>query len=145
MNTLSNYEIIEIIKNYNIPFNGIFSKDKLPTIIVNGYYIINLQDADDGDGSHWTSLYKINDGFAIYYDSFGFVPPLDVEEKLYKYDYNDKQIQDITSSSCGYYCIAFIKFMHNKNNPVKAFDTFINLFKTNTLDNENMLNQILYL
>ena len=86
MNTLSNYEIIEIIKNYNIPFNGVFSKDELPSNLLIGFYIINLQDANAGSGTHWTSLYKINDGFSIYYDSFGFVPPLDVENKLYKYD-----------------------------------------------------------
>ncbi len=144
-NTLSNYDIDEIIANYKIPFNGIYSKDSLPNKLMNGFYIINLQDSDDGNGTHWTTLNKINDGYSIYYDSFGFVPPKDVEDKLHKYDYNDKQIQNINSTSCGFYCIAFIKFMYShSNNPQKAFQTFISLFKNETIDNENILYDILY-
>lgn len=41
----------------------------------------------------------------IYFDSFGFVPPLEIEgvEKM-----NIKREQKIDSESCGYYCIKFI-------------------------------------
>lgn len=141
-NLTSNTELLDILKNDNIKINGVFAKDKLKKPL-DGFYIINL-DNSDGPGTHWTVLYKINDGFSLYYDSFGFPAPEEIEDLLHKYEYNKKQIQDINSTSCGFYCIAFIKFMINKQDKLKAFDTFCNLFRTNTIDNEIILHQLLY-
>jgi hypothetical protein len=112
-NLTSNTELLDILKNDNIKINGVFAKDKLKKPLKDGFYIINL-DNSDGPGTHWTALYKINDGFSLYYDSFGFPAPEEIEDLLHKYEYNKKQIQDIKSTSCGFYCIAFIKFMINK-------------------------------
>ena len=144
-NTLSNKDIDEILKNYKIKYNGIFSKDELPNKLLNGFYVINMQSSKDGHGTHWTALFKINDGYSLYFDAFGFPSPQDVVDKLHDYDYNHKDIQNINSSSCGYYCIAFIKFMNShSNNPIKAFDTFISLFSKDTNKNEQILYDLLY-
>jgi hypothetical protein len=144
-NITSNTELIDIIKKENIKnFNGVYPKDKLSKPLKDGFYIINLQDSDKGSGTHWTAIYKINDGFSFYYDSFGFPAPENIEDILHKYEYNKKQIQDIDSTSCGFYCVAFIKFMYNKNDKLTAFNTFCNLFGTNTKDNEFILYQLLY-
>ena len=142
-NLTSNTELLDILKNDNIKINGVFAKDQLKKPLKDGFYIINL-DNSDGPGTHWTALYKINDGFSFYYDSFGFIAPEEIEDLLHKYEYNKKQIQDIKSTSCGFYCIAFIKFMINKQDKMKAFNTFCNLFRTNTIDNEIILHQLLY-
>ena len=142
-NLTTNTELLDILKNDNIKINGVFAKDKLKKPLKDGFYIINLDDSD-GPGTHWTALYKINDGFSFYYDSFGFIAPEEIEDLLHKYEYNKKQIQDIKSTSCGFYCIAFIKFMINKQDKMKAFNTFCNLFRTNTIDNEIILHQLLY-
>ena len=144
-NITSNTELIDIIKKENIKnFNGVYPKDKIYKPLKDGFYIINLQDSDKGSGTHWTVIYKINDGFSFYYDSFGFPAPENIEEILHKYEYNKKQIQDIDSTSCGFYCVAFIKFMYNKNDKLTAFNTFCNLFRANTIDNEIILHQLLY-
>jgi hypothetical protein len=103
-----------------------------------------MQSSDKGNGTHWIALYKINDGYSQYFDSFGFVPPLEIENKLHKYDYNDRDIQNINSTSCGYYCIAFIKFMNGKQNVKQAFETFIKMFDKDTKRNEEILYNILY-
>ena len=142
-NLTTNTELLDILKNDNIKINGVFAKDKLKKPLKDGYYIINLDDST-GEGTHWTALYKINDGFSLYYDSFGFPAPEEIEDLLHKYEYNKKQIQDIKSTSCGFYCIAFIKFMINKQDKMKAFNTFCNLFRANTIDNEIILHQLLY-
>jgi len=142
-NLTSNTELLDILKNDNIKINGVFAKDQLKKPLKDGFYIINL-DNSDGPGTHWTALYKINDGFSFYYDSFGFIAPSEIEDLLHKYEYNKKQIQDIKSTSCGFYCIAFIKFMINKQDKMKAFNTFCNLFRANTIDNEIILHQLLY-
>ena len=145
INTLSNLDIDEILNKYNIKYNGIFSKDKLPNKLLNGFYIINLQSSNMGGGTHWVCLDKINDGLSYFMDAFGFPAPQDIVDKLHYYDYNHKDIQDINSSSCGYYCIGFIKFMNSHpNNPKKAFDTFISLFSKDTKKNEEILYNILY-
>ena len=142
-NITSNTELLEILKNYNININGVFAKDQIKKPLKDGFYIINL-DNSDGNGTHWTALYKINDAFSLYWDSFGFPPPEYIDNILYKYDYNKKQIQDIDSTSCGFYCVAFIKFLSDKSDKLTAFKTFCNLFGKSTTDNEFILYQLLY-
>ena len=61
-NTLSNVDIDEILKNYKIKYNGIFSKDELPN--------------------------KLIDGF----DAFGFPAPTKIINLLHAYDYYHKDI-----------------------------------------------------
>ena len=81
---------------------------------------------------------------SIYYDSFGFIAPLPVQAKIKPYIYNDKEIQNYNSSACGYYCISFIKFMHNKIDKEKSFLTFLKLFNINTHNNDKILYDLLY-
>lgn len=144
-NITTNLDLINIIKKFNIKnFNGVYSKDQLKKPLKRGFYIINLADSVD-EGTHWTALYIINDNFSIYYDSFGFPAPEDIENIINKnYIYNKQQIQNIDSSSCGFYCIAFIKFLSNKQDKLKSFNTFLKLFGNNTNDNEIILHKLLY-
>ena len=143
-NKLSNIEIFEISDKMRLPLEGIFFKDDLPNPLKKGFYIINLQsEMTNGRGTHWTAFYY--DGIKnIYYDSFGFPAPKETEAHINPYIYSKKNIQDINTSSCGFYCLAFIKFLKNKINKEKAFNTFINLFDDKTYKNEMILDSILY-
>ncbi len=58
--------------------------------------------------------------------------------------YYDLEIQDINSTACGFYCVAFILYLNKKMNIEKAFMEFINLFGKDTERNEAILYQILY-
>ena len=62
---------IEIQKYYqNEPrFNGVYSRDNLPTKIKNGTYVINLDEYAD-TGTYWIALYVLNIEI-IYFGSFG--------------------------------------------------------------------------
>ena len=147
MNELSNFDIDEIVKKSKIKnFHGCYSKDVLPSKMENGFYVINL--ADDKDvGSHWSALYKFNNDISFYYDSFGFPPPTDIEDKLKgNMIINNKEIQDMSDSSCGYYCISFMKYMDNNKhkNPIDTFNKFLSLYDKNTYKNEIILNDLLY-
>jgi len=146
MNTLSNIDIIDIINKFKLSycFGGVYSKDKLPLLKPNTFYIINLEDYKKGPGTHWTVFYYNNPLNSIYFDAFGFVAPLTVQNKIKPYIYSDDEIQDINTSSCGYYCIAFIKFLHDKANKYNAFNAFIHLFNLDTVKNEKILHDILY-
>ena len=50
-------------------FNGVFSRDNLPTIN-DGAYVINLDEYSD-IGTHWVALYVNNNNNVTYFDSFG--------------------------------------------------------------------------
>ena len=145
-NELSNFDIIKIIEDMKLShvFGGVYSKDQLPTLQRNKFYIINLQDSDAGKGSHWTVFFYNKPLTSIYYDSFGFIAPLLVQEKITPYIYNENEIQNYKSSACGYYCIAFIKFLHNKTDKEKSFLTFLKLFNIKTHHNDKILYELLY-
>jgi hypothetical protein len=147
MNELSNFELMDIIKDMKLDyhFGGVFSKDQLPKeLIREKFYIVNLQDHDEGSGTHWTVFYYNKPLTSIYFDSYGFIAPLDVENSIKPYIYNNAEIQDFDASSCGYFCIAFIKFLHNKENKQEAYKTFLKLFKQQTVKNDKILHNMLY-
>ena len=144
---LTNFDLEKIAKNYDVKLIGIYSKnelDKLP--IEDGNYIINL---DDNIGSHWTALNK-NKNKGICFDSFGCVPPQNVisfvkQKPNIKFGYNNFIIQDLESEKCGFYCIAFLLFLNRSKNKdiYKATNDFIQLFKDNTLENDEILKKYL--
>ena len=143
LNTLSDRDIIEILKNQNIHIHGIFMKDELPSKLTKGFYIINLQSSTEGNGTHWVALYY-NPVCSYYFDAFGFIAPLEIQNKIKPYAFNDKQIQDLKSSACGYYCIAFIMFLYGKKDIENLYRIFINLFSSDTYKNDEVLERILY-
>jgi len=118
-------------------FIGIYSKDLLPPKLKkNSWYIINLEDSDDGDGTHWTCF---KTGKVLeYYDPFGFPPPMEVMERQKKggIDWTDKQIQNEKSTACGWFCVARIK----SNMP---FHQFIDYFSNDSSKNDLLLKMLL--
>ena len=143
-NELSNIDIIDIIKSYRINnFNGVFMCDLLPAILETGFYVVNIQNSKDGNGTHWCAIYKSSDGENIYFDPFGFIANEETEKRIIPYAWSPKTLQNIDSSSCGYYCISFIKFLDNKTHKLKAFKVFLKLFSNDTEQNEIILHDIL--
>jgi len=130
-NVTSSDDIDKMSKNI-VGYKGCFTKEELPKI-QNGFYVINLN-----GHSHWTCLMKKGDR-CFYYDSFGFPAQEEIENKMGEYIYNGRDNQDLDSTSCGFYCIAFMKFMQSQKNPIKAFQTFVQLFDDNTKNNDAIL------
>lgn len=141
LSSSTNTQLMNFAEKMKLPLNDILMRDEMNELNNDGFYIINLDDSN-GNGTHWTSLYyhPLN---SYYCDSFGFVPPLEVEEKIKPYHYNDADIQDFNSEACGYYCLAFIKFLHDKNNKELAFKEFLRMFGNNTKKNDNILEKYL--
>ena len=120
MNSLYDTEIKRILKNNHIKINGIYPKDKLPKQLKNGWYIINLENANEG-GSHWT-CFQYSNGNISYIDSFGISPPIEVLQRVKKgcsLKYSTVDIQDLDASTCGWFCISAIAYNNNTN---KEFD-----------------------
>jgi len=142
LKTLSNHDLYNLADKIKIKINDIIMRDEANDINKDGFYIINL-DNSNGKGTHWTALY-FHPLTSFYFDSFGFVPPEEIEGVIRPFEYNDNDIQDYNSSACGWYCLAFIKFLHNKQNKKESYKQFIRMFKGKTIENDDILYRYLF-
>ena len=108
---LTNFEIQRYYQN-EPRFNGVFSRNTLPLKIMDGAYVINLDEYAD-IGTHWIALF-CNRNEIVYFDSFGveYVPE-EMKEfvEVKNIIANIFQVQANNSVMCGYFCIGFIDFM----------------------------------
>ena len=137
----TNIQLTDLADKMGLPLNDILMRDEMNELKDGGFYIINL-DTSNNNGTHWTALY-FHPLQSYYCDSFGFVPPLEVEQRIKPYLYNNKDIQDFNSEACGYYCLAFIKFLYDKNDKELAFKEFLKMFGKKTIENDNILKKYL--
>lgn len=120
---ITNFDIEELSNRLDLPLIGIVNKDRLETLPKTlGSYYINMQNYDDGDGTHWVyaRLYCDDDRDSdneeeyrlvkcLYFDPFGLDMPKEVEEYFGEFKpiaYSKKQIQNVKSTQCGWYCVA---------------------------------------
>jgi hypothetical protein len=137
-NELTNDELSQLVKHYKIKkYHGAFIDDRLPKKLLNGFYVINLNGR-----SHWTCLLKGGNDF-YYFDSYGFVASQEVEDQIGEYIYSDIDIQHLNSSSCGFFCIAWMRWMQDHKNKKLAYSNFLKLFNEDSKKNEVILNKLL--
>jgi hypothetical protein len=111
-NGISNVQIDKYYSGNRL-YGGCYSKDLLSRKRPNGkFYVINMQDHNAGDGTHWVMIYDCNPKETIYFDSYGVSPPPVVlrfmrrgGKRMY---FSDAQYQTLESSQCGLYCIYVI-------------------------------------
>lgn len=114
MNTLDIIKILGNNKNAKQSFHGVYPADMLPEI--HSYpasLVINL-DPSTLPGSHWVVLYFSKAGTCEYFDSYGQEPPKQIKKYITRYarhyTYNNLQVQDFATVSCGHMCIYYIVF-----------------------------------
>lgn len=117
-------ELIEILKHYNIPCNGVLSIYNIPKLKY-GNYIFLMAPTPNSNG-HYVSL-KIKKKYIEFFDSYGIFPTEQIQDAL-KRDFpnlhvhwNDFQIQKVNEKHCGLFCIDFLMNKDRKK--------FINQFK----------------
>jgi hypothetical protein len=137
-NELSNTDIDALVKRYKIKnYHGCHIDHLLPKKLNDGYYVINLNGK-----SHWTALFK-NDKEYFYFDSYGFVASQEVEDQIKEYIYSDIDIQSLNSTSCGFFCIAWMKWMQKYKDKKLAYANFLKLFGKDRMNNEMVLHKLL--
>lgn len=147
---LSNIDLEDMARKDDLDLIGVYSKDRIPSQRQVGSYIINMQDFNDGNGTHWIAFKIFDNGKACYFDSFGVIYPEDIGEflKIFKpIAYNNRQIQDPKSEMCGWFCLLFIKYFNDfdtkKNDVFEAFDDFLNIFSNNTKKNDQIVKELI--
>ena len=116
-------------------FNGVYSRNNLSRI-KDGEYVISLDDKNS-EGTHQVSLI-IDKNSAAYFDSFGIeYIPLEVLNKIRdkSITHNIFRIQHNESVMCGFYFIAFIKYMLAE----KTLLHYTNLFSLNDYKKNNKI------
>jgi hypothetical protein len=145
---ISNTDIEKLADRLELPIVGVFSKNRLPSDLKEGSYYVNLQDAEDGDGTHWVFAKVVDtdgDLKAIWFDSFGIGMPKEVEQFLSPLNpiaYNNRQIQDINGSECGYYCLYCDYYLTHLRKFVdldEDYNNFLSLWSGNPEDNSKLL------
>lgn len=159
---LTNVDLQRFIKHY-FPedkvdlYHGAYAKEQFTTMVPKeGYYIINLGSLENG-GTHWTVLLLCPSSHkyhAIYQDSFGAPPPVEIEHFMHGYYMqhrrpsvngedeepgyelllNDYILQNPHSAMCGYYCLFFIYYVSPTTTPrelEKIYDEFSEDSKSN--------------
>ena len=135
MNETSSTDLMDLCKKFDIECHGCYTPDELSEL-KKGNYILNLNGT-----SHWCGL--IVGEPSVYFDSFGFPPDQKIEDMMDKYIYNPYDIQALPSSSCGYFVIAFLKWMNGKKEKEKAFKLFLQQFSNRLRKNEYVLENML--
>jgi hypothetical protein len=136
MNTV---QINFLLSNYDC-FIGTFPRDLLPKNKITKRPCALVINTDDSlnPGQHWVALFLRKNGTAEYFDSFGFsIMHKDIINFLRKNNidniiYNPKQLQSVSMSTCGAYCVLFVKYLCSDF----TFCDFIKYFSNNKINND---------
>jgi len=145
---LSNIQLESLCKSLELPLRAVVSKDELPHVLpLDGCYIINLQNSDDGDGTHWTGL-VIQSPNAFYFDSFG-APLIEAEkfvrrkQNVKRFAFNNFIVQDLDSKSCGFFVVGLFLYLKRKRGDFfDKCNRYVDLFGEDTKANENILSSL---
>ena len=121
---------------------GAIGDDQLYKVKNHGFGIINLQHSYE-KGSHWVAFAVVKH-YLLVFDPFGVVPDTPLMEyaskKALVLQFNQVQILPTDSTSCGLYCLLFIKELpkiYASKQPIFVFRKFIESFNfTNLALNE---------
>jgi len=125
MGALTDIQMYDLARRMGVDLCFCSFKDNLEdeTLQYNRSYVINLENKLDEDGeintgSHYTcfQVNKNKDGKiqGVYFDSYGAPPPQIVDTFVgFKLPYQNKDVQSLMSSACGWYCLAFLHFINS--------------------------------
>jgi len=112
MNTL---QINKLFQTYEC-YVGTYACNQLPTkfIAKRPFALIMNTDPIEMPGQHWVAIF-VNKNSGEYFDSYG-LSPMNKEvyeffqkQKIHNLTHNTNQIQGVSATTCGAYCVTFLK------------------------------------
>ena len=115
---LTNHNLLQWCKYLKIPIKDVLSRDQtVPHNHTQTLFIYNLEPAYMS-GSHWVSTYA-KDGIINYFDSIGMAPFQEIvnhaRNKNLTLVHQNDQIQNIITTTCGYFCLYFLNEIDKGN------------------------------
>ena len=155
--SLTNVELMDLAKRMDIPLEPPVFKSQLKDMKLkyNRFYIINLEDEYDADGTkndgtHYTCFqvnkYKNGKVEGVYLDPYGVAPPTDIDEFVgFKIPHSKKQIQGSLNNACGWFCLAFGHYINSYEGRSRDLHTdamnFTDHFEDLTESNHHLKNE----
>ena len=138
---LSNHDLIKWCQHLRIPIDkgGVLSREQtVPHNHKMAFFIYNLEPSYMS-GSHWVATF-VKDGRINYFDSFGLPPFQEIvnhaEKKNLTLIHQNNQIQDLGTTTCGYFCLYFL----NEMNKGSSYFDLLQVFDVNdTMKNEKII------
>ena len=136
---ISNYDLLKWCKYLNIPIKDVLSRDEtVPHNHMQTLFIYNLEPSYMG-GSHWVATY-VKNGIINYFDSFGMPPFQEIVDHARKKNlillHQNNQIQNINTTTCGYFCLYFL----NEMSKGRSYYDLLKVFNIhNTMKNEKYI------
>lgn len=93
-------------------FSGVYAIDELPKIIpIRHFFICNLSPKHES-GSHWITVMRSENNSLDIFNSLGqenlnYILPHFKFRKKYELNYNEDLFQDLSTKTCGFFCIYF--------------------------------------
>ena len=91
------------------------------------------------NGSHWIATY-VKDNVINYFDSFGMPPFQEIvnhaKEKNLTLLHQNQQIQNLYTTTCGYFCLYFL---NEKHKPKGDYFDLLQVFDFDTNKNESFI------
>ena len=148
-NGLTDAELVRLLKGDHKFVGKVYMKDELPdTLERNKWYIINMENSYDGDGTHWvcfkTPASKKEP--MIYFDPLiGGDPPVEVLEHAKKTGvvFKMMEVENVNSTACGWFCVACILSDKGAGSSLVHFKRFISHFSKDTERNDLILHNLL--
>jgi hypothetical protein len=88
---------------------GVYAADQLPKTYKKPAAFVANTDDRGKPGTHWVAFFIPRMGEKEFFDSYGLPPLADGHVTFFgKGKYNRKEMQSLTSSVCGHYCLMFL-------------------------------------
>jgi hypothetical protein len=121
-------------------FRGTYPCDKIPRFQKRPATVIVNTDSSNKPGEHWIAIHLKKNGKGRYFDSYGLKPfnqyileyLKDECANGFKYNPITLQTPNVSSFTCGHYCVLFCMCVSSK----VSFEKFLKLFSKNTLLND---------
>ena len=143
---MSNFDLLEWCKYLKIPIRDVLSRDEtVPHNHKLSLFIYNLEPSYMS-GSHWVATY-VRGNVINYFDSFGMPPFQEILDHAKKKNltllHQDVQIQNLHSTTCGYFCLYFLNEMHKglgkRSPPGVDYLHLLQVFDFDTRENEKFI------
>lgn len=147
-NGLTDAELVRLLKGDHKFVGKVYMKDELPdTLEKNKWYIINMENSYDGDGTHWVCFKTpARKEPMIYFDPLiGGDPPIEVLEHAKKTGvvFKMMEVENVNSTACGWFCVACILSDKGAGSSMIHFKRFISHFSKDTERNDLILHNLL--